>query len=95
MSLVLAIATYLIIWVITLFAVLPFGVRTAAEAGERGVAGQADSAPMRPMLAKKALWTTLVATIIFALYYANFVNGWLMLEDIPGWHDRGPYRPKG
>ncbi len=94
MGLALAIATYLIIWVITLFAVLPFGVRTAAEAGERGVAGQATSAPVRPMLATKALWTTVVATLIFALYYANFVHGWVRLEDIPGWREKGPYQPK-
>ena len=94
MNPVLAIASYLIIWSITLFAVLPFGVRTPGEAGEQPVAGQADSAPVRPMLVKKALWTTIVATVIFAVYYANFVHGWVLLEDIPGWKDRGPYRPK-
>ncbi len=93
MSLALAVATYLIFWVITLFAVLPIGVRTAREQGGETPAGHADSAPVNPMLAKKALLTTVIATLLFAIYYANFVHGWIRLEDIPGWRDSGPYRP--
>ena len=93
MSLALAIATYLLFWSITLFAVLPFGVQTTREVGDEPVAGQAESAPHNPMLGRKLLWTTIVATALFALFYANFVNGWVMLADIPGWKDSGPYRP--
>jgi predicted secreted protein len=93
MSPVLAVATYLIFWVITLFVVLPIGVRTAREEGDEPVAGHADSAPVNPLLAKKAILTTIIATLLFALYYANYVNGWIRLEDIPGWQDSGPYRP--
>ncbi|MBB4630451.1 DUF1467 family protein [Sphingosinicella soli] len=59
-------AIYLLIWTVTLFTVLPFGVRTSDEAGEDKVKGQADSAPTRPMLAKKLLWTTLVSAVIMA-----------------------------
>ena len=88
-----AIAIYLLFWAITMFAVLPFGVRTADEAGQAPVPGQADSAPQNPMLGKKALWTTIVATVLFALFYANYVNGWMRLSDIPGWHTTGPYQP--
>jgi predicted secreted protein len=88
-----AIAIYLLFWAITLFVVLPFGVRTAGEAGQKPVPGQAESAPERPMLAKKFLWTTVLATALFALFMANYNFGWLRLEDIPGWADRGPYRP--
>ena len=40
-----ALAIYLLFWSLTLFAVLPFGVRTSDEAGEKGIPGQADSAP--------------------------------------------------
>ena len=88
-----AIAIYLLFWAITIFVVLPFGVRTADEAGQEGVKGQADSAPQNPMLAKKALWTTIIATALFALFYANYNAGWLRLEDIPGWRNSGPYQP--
>ncbi len=87
------IAIYLLFWSITLLAVLPFGVRTARESGADPVPGQADSAPHQPMLAKKLAWATVVATILFALFYANYEHGWIALEDIPGWEDSGPYRP--
>ena len=73
-------AVYLLIWTVTLFAVLPFGVRTAEEAGEEKVPGQADSAPARPLLAKKLLWTTAIsAVLMFAFWllaragYMNFM----------------------
>ncbi|WP_426163376.1 DUF1467 family protein [Sandarakinorhabdus sp. DWP1-3-1] len=87
-----AVAIYLLFWTLTLFAVLPFGVRTTRESGAEPVPGQAESAPHNPMLGKKLLWTTVVATILFALFYANYVHGWIALEDIPGWKDTGPYR---
>lgn len=93
MSLALAVATYLIFWVVTLFAVLPFGVRTAREEGKETPTGHADSAPTNPMIGKKALLTTVIATLLFGLYYANYINGWMKLDDIPGWQDSGPYRP--
>ena len=88
-----ALAIYLLFWSLTLFAVLPFGVRTSDEAGEKPVPGQADSAPHNPMLLRKIVWTTVIATALFALFYANYVAGWLVLSDIPGWADKGPYQP--
>ncbi|BBE34897.1 DUF1467 family protein [Sphingosinicella microcystinivorans] len=57
-------AIYLLIWTVTLFTVLPFGVRTSEEAGEDKVKGQADSAPARPMLAKKLVWTTIISAVL-------------------------------
>jgi predicted secreted protein len=87
-------AIYLLFWMITLFAVLPFGVRTTHEDGGDPVPGQADSAPANPMLARKLLWTTVIATVLFGLFYANYVSGWIALDDIPGWKTRGPYKPR-
>ena len=88
-----AIAIYLLFWSLTLFAVLPFGVRTSRELGQEPVPGQADSAPHNPMLRKKLLWTTIISTSLFVLFYANYVAGWVLLADIPGWKDSGPYQP--
>ena len=81
-----AIVIYILFWMLTLFVVLPFGVRTSDEAGEARVPGQADSAPVRPNLRAKAMWTTLVSGVLFALYYANYVRGWVTMDDIPGWN---------
>ncbi len=78
-----ALLVYVLFWFVTLFAVLPFGVRTSAEAGEAGVPGQADSAPVRPHLRVKLVWTTAISAALFGLFYANYVAGWLTLADLP------------
>jgi predicted secreted protein len=83
-----AFVIYLLFWVLTLFAVLPWGVRTSAEAGETPVPGEADSAPVRPNLRAKMIWTTVVSGVLFGLYYANYVHGWVGIDDIPGWGPR-------
>ncbi len=84
-----AVAIYLLFWVLTLFAVLPFGVRTTRELGREPMPGEADSAPANPMLGRKLIWTTAIATLLFALFYANFIAGWLTLDDMPGWRPGG------
>lgn len=86
------VAIYLLFWAITLFVVLPFGVRTTREEGREPVAGEADSAPADPMLRRKLVWTTVIATALFGLFYANYLMGWVVIEDIPGWEGKGPYQ---
>lgn len=66
MTLTYSIALYFLIWWITLFAVLPFGVRTQGEAGEV-VPGTPASAPASPRILRIALWNTLVSAVVFAL----------------------------
>lgn len=83
MSLGSAIAIYLLIWVVTLFMVLPIGVRTHEEAGEDRVKGQADSAPARPNLGKKLIWNTLLAGVLFGLVWLNSRIGWITADDFP------------
>jgi predicted secreted protein len=66
-TLPLALAIYVTIWWIVLFAVLPLGVRSTEEAGEEPVAGADPGAPAAPQLAKKAGLTTIIAAVIFGL----------------------------
>jgi predicted secreted protein len=75
-----ALAIYFLFWVMSAFLVMPFGVRTADELGVEKVPGQAESAPAnwRPM--RVAVFTTILATIVFGLYYLNYVNGWITAE---------------
>lgn len=68
MSWRIAIALYIVIWWSILFAVLPFGVRSQIEEGDV-VPGSEPGAPMRPMLLKKALWTSLIAALILAVVW--------------------------
>ena len=67
MSLPLSIASYFTIWWIVLFSVLPFGVRSHMEAGVTDAPqGSELGAPVAPMIARKAIWTTVIAAVVFA-----------------------------
>ena len=75
-----ALAIYVLFWVMAAFIVFPFHARTSAEAGEALVPGQAESAPHEFRPGRIALWTTIVATAMFGVYYANYVFGWVTTE---------------
>ncbi len=93
MKLQSALAIYLLFWTLTLFAVLPIGVKTADEDGSETVAGQATSAPSNPMILKKMLWTTAISAVLFGIFLANYHYGWVGVDDVPFWRSRGPYAP--
>ena len=66
MSPITAIAIYLTIWWTALFAILPLGTTTHAEAGiDKGDGGD-PGAPVNPNLKRKFFTTTWVSAIIFA-----------------------------
>jgi len=75
-------AIYLLFWALSALMVLPIGVRTHEELGLDKTKGQADSAPgnFRPL--RVVLLTTLVSAVFFGLFYANYVEGWIGLDDI-------------
>ena len=83
MTLAFAAAIYFIIWWVVLFAMLPIGVRTSEEAGEKASPGTAESAPHMPNLLPKMVATTVLSTIIFAALYAIIVHHVITLDDIP------------
>jgi predicted secreted protein len=83
MTFAFAAAIYFIIWWIVLFAMLPIGVRTSEEAGEKASPGTAESAPHMPNLLPKMVATTVLSTIIFAALYAIIVHHVITLDDIP------------
>lgn len=77
MKLTSILAIYALFWALTLFVVLPFGMRTAEEAGEKVEPGHADSAPHNFRFGRVMLRTTIVSGILFGLFYANYVYGWI------------------
>ncbi len=82
-----AIAIYFLIWWITLFAVLPWGVRNQEESGEVA-RGTDPGAPAIHRVWMKLFWTTLVASAIFGILYVVYERGlipyeWLMQISSP------------
>ena len=79
---------FILFWAIAAFLVLPFGIRTHHDdASENNrnpdlIPGQAESAPSNFQPKRFVLRTTLVAMIAYALFYANYVEGWVTLDDV-------------
>ena len=75
-----ALAIYFLFWAFSVFLVLPFGVKTAEEAGVELVPGQAPSAPHEFDAKKVMLRTTYVATSLFAIFMLNYIFGWVTTD---------------
>lgn len=82
MSLAGIIAVYFVVWWVSLFAVLPWGVRSQAETADV-VPGTDPGAPVRPLLARKILATTLLAALITGSIVYLTESGIVSLEDLP------------
>ncbi|MGB3866078.1 MAG: DUF1467 family protein [Xanthobacteraceae bacterium] len=70
-------AIYFVIWWVVLFMTLPFGVRSQDEADET-IQGTDPGAPVKAMMVRKMIWTTILSAIIFAtamtLYRLGYLN---------------------
>jgi len=77
-------AIYPLLWVLSAFLVMPFGVRTPDEDGTRVATGHADSAPTNYNPRRIARRATVLSLILFALFYLNYVNGWILAADLDG-----------
>ena len=75
-------AVYFIIWWMTLFAVLPFGLKTQAEANDV-VPGTVESAPARCRGGRVVLVTTLVSAVIYGCWYVLSVRLGYGIDAIP------------
>ncbi|MBP0573923.1 DUF1467 family protein, partial [Mycobacterium tuberculosis] len=74
------------VWWTVLFAVLPFGNRTQAEAGTIEP-GSAPSAPVNPHLVLKAVATSIVAALIVGGFLWLRAAGW-SIDDLPAFGPR-------
>ncbi len=77
-----AIAIYFLFWVMSAFVVMPFGMRTHDEAGAEKVPGQADSAPHNFQPWRIVRRTTVVASVLFAVFLLNYNYAWVTPQDL-------------
>jgi len=80
-----AAAVFFLIWWVVLFAVLPWGVRSQHEGGEVAP-GTDPGAPVVPKLGRKLIWTTVVASVVFAALYIAYADRLVTLENLLGPH---------
>ena len=81
MSIPSAMVLYCVIWAILFYMINPLWQTSQSEDG-KVVPGTPGSAPVDAMLRKKAILTTVIATVLFALAYATVEFGGITLDDI-------------
>ena len=72
-------AIYFVLWWVTLFVTLPFGVRSQHEDGE-GAPGTDPGAPVASGMGGKLIWTTLLSAAVYAAAMAAYYQGFLNIE---------------
>lgn len=77
-----AAALYFIVWWLTLFAILPFGLRTQDDEQEV-VLGTVSSAPKGPHMLRAMIRTTIVSAAILGSFYLVTRGLGLSVDDIP------------
>jgi predicted secreted protein len=74
-----SLAIYFVLWWVTLFVTLPFGVRSQHEEGE-GAPGTDPGAPILTQMGRKLIWTTVISGIVFATGMWANQAGYLSIE---------------
>ena len=82
MSFFTGFAVYFIIWWLTLFVVLPFGVRTQADHGERTL-GTDPGSPVHSRLGLKLVINTVISGVIFFAWYWLTYHMGMGLDTLP------------
>ena len=72
-------AIYFVIWWITLFLTLPFGVRSQHE-DCGGPPGTDPGAPIATGMGRKLIWTTVISAVIFAVSLFAYNAGYLYVD---------------
>ena len=81
MAIAAAIVLYAVIWFLCLFIVLPIRITTQSEAG-RIIPGTPSSAPSNPKLLIRVKYTTMLATIIWAIVCIVIVTDTISIVDL-------------
>ncbi|MGY3453060.1 DUF1467 family protein [Bradyrhizobium sp. USDA 4353] len=72
-------AIYFVLWWVTLFVTLPFGVRSQHETGG-ALPGTDPGAPTISLMGRRLIWTTFLSAVIFGLALAAYQAGYLSIE---------------
>ncbi|PZU09154.1 DUF1467 family protein [Sphingomonas sp.] len=74
------IAIYSLFWALSFFFVLPFRLQRKDAPPAPTIPGEMHGAPPSFSFGRTSFWTTIVAAVLFGLFYLNYVMGWLPAE---------------
>jgi len=81
MTITTSIVFYMVVWTLTFFVINPLWQKSQSEHGDI-VPGTPASAPVDAMVRKKAFWTTVWATGVFAVLFVVIEFDIVTLDDL-------------
>ncbi|TYO89467.1 DUF1467 family protein [Oceanicella actignis] len=90
MTITAAIVLYAVSWFMTLFVILPLGMRSQQDEGDVAP-GTPASAPADPQMRRKFRNTTIVATLIWIVLMVVITTRMVTLDDIFAYGPTGAY----
>ena len=84
-----AIVLYAVLWFLTFLTVIPFRLQTQGDVG-KVVPGTHAGAPEVHNLKKKAIITTMIAAVLWAIIATIILTGTITVRDIDMFHRMGP-----
>jgi len=81
MAITSALVLYAVIWFMTFFIALPIRIKTQGDLG-KVVPGTQAGAPEHHHLKKKVIFTTIIATILWAAIAGIILSGWISVSDL-------------
>tara|TARA_R110002110_G_scaffold18457_19_gene77375 strand:+ start:358 stop:651 length:294 start_codon:yes stop_codon:yes gene_type:complete len=85
---------FAVIWAMTFLIALPIRVQTQGDLKDV-VPGTHAGAPEHHHLKKKALWTTVVSAVIWAILATIILSEWISVADVEQWFRAGAWSGRG
>ena len=85
---------YAVIWSLTFLIVLPFRIETQGDLDDI-VPGTHAGSPEHHHLKKKAIWTTIIAAVIWAIVATIILTGWISVDDVESLFRAGAWSGRG
>lgn len=85
MTITAALVVFAVLWFLTLFVMLPIGLRTQGDVGEV-TPGTPESAPAEINIRRKFFWVTVITLALWAPLCAFIIWGGVTVRDIDIWH---------
>ncbi|MFC6761113.1 DUF1467 family protein [Sulfitobacter porphyrae] len=84
MGITSGIVLFVVIWAMMFLIILPIRVQTQGDLNDI-VPGTHAGAPEHHHLGKKALWTTAIAVVIWAVAATVILSEWISIADVETW----------
>ncbi len=94
MAVTSGIVLFAVIWAMIFFIALPINVQTQGDLKDV-VPGTHAGAPQNHHLRTKALWTTAIACVIWAIVVTVILSEWITVDDVEGLFRAGAWSGRG